>query len=59
MWIVYIIQSEKDKTYYIGCTNNISKRLTEHNSGFSKYTSKKIHWKLRYVEKVADMKIAR
>ncbi|MFH0803709.1 MAG: GIY-YIG nuclease family protein [Candidatus Tagabacteria bacterium] len=30
---VYILQSEKNKRYYIGSTNNITRRLEEHNSG--------------------------
>lgn len=28
---VYILQCA-DKTYYVGCTNNLEKRLTAHNS---------------------------
>ena len=32
MWYVYILRSMTDKKLYIGSTNNISRRLTEHNS---------------------------
>lgn len=59
MWVVYIIQSEKDLSYYIGCTDNIEKRLIEHNSGLSKYTSRKIPWTLKYTEHLKDLKEAR
>ena len=59
MWVVYILQSEKDQSYYIGCTENMDKRLIEHNTGLSKYTSSKMPWILRYVEQVKDMKEAR
>ncbi|MDD5043656.1 MAG: GIY-YIG nuclease family protein [Patescibacteria group bacterium] len=30
---VYILQSLKDSRYYIGSTNDLSRRLEEHNSG--------------------------
>jgi putative endonuclease len=59
MWIVYIIQSDKDQSYYVGCTDNIEQRLNEHNTGLSKYTSRKIPWRLKYFERVKDMKEAR
>lgn len=59
MWVVYIIQSKKDKSYYIGCSDNVYERLFEHNSGLSKYTSRKIPWTLKYIEHVKDMKAAR
>lgn len=36
MNIVYILQSLKNGRYYIGSTNNIERRLQEHNSGKTK-----------------------
>jgi len=33
MFWIYILQSEKNGRYYIGSTNNIERRLSEHNSG--------------------------
>ena len=36
MYEVYILQSEKNGRYYIGSTNDIERRLTEHNSGKTK-----------------------
>ena len=33
MWFVYILRSLKDKNHYIGSTNDIQRRLIEHNSG--------------------------
>ncbi len=50
-YYVYIIESEKDGTFYKGYTKNIDKRLIEHNNGQSRYTSKKMPWKLVYLEK--------
>ena len=33
MWYVYILRSAIDKKLYIGSTNDVSRRLNEHNSG--------------------------
>ena len=33
MSFVYILQSKKTSRYYIGSTNNVSRRLMEHNAG--------------------------
>jgi putative endonuclease len=39
MYYVYVIQSEKDKKFYTGFTNNLRKRFLEHNN--QKVTSTK------------------
>jgi len=39
-----------DNSFYIGYTHNLEKRLNEHNEGRSKYTSRKMPWKLVYFE---------
>ena len=49
-WLVYILQSEVDGENYKGVTQNIEKRLLEHNSGESKFTSTKAPWKLVYTK---------
>jgi putative endonuclease len=51
-YYVYIIESQIDKTLYKGFTENYLKRLDEHNSGLSQYTSSKIPWCLVYVEEL-------
>lgn len=33
MYIVYVLKNSKDNNFYIGCTSNLDKRLSEHNSG--------------------------
>lgn len=40
MYYVYILQSQKDKTYYYGFTEDLKRRITEHNSGKVEYTKK-------------------
>ena len=58
-YFVYILKSlEYDKTY-IGITNNLERRLTEHNAGKSIYTTKFKPWKIVYKEEVPDRKTAR
>lgn len=47
---VYILQSEKDESYYIGYTSDIEERLKRHNHGKSLYTKTKLPWKLIYQE---------
>ncbi|MGE0090840.1 MAG: GIY-YIG nuclease family protein, partial [Bacteroidales bacterium] len=47
---VYIIQSLIDQKYYKGYTTDYKRRLIEHNQGKSSYTSRKIPWKIIYVE---------
>ena len=51
---VYIIQSQRDGTYYVGFTQNIEERLERHNEGRSKYTKPKRPWELVYHEKYPD-----
>jgi len=47
---VYILQSEKDGSYYIGYTSDIEERLKRHNERRSRYTRSKAPWKLIYQE---------
>ena len=51
---VYIIESLKDGTYYVGSTQNLTERLERHNQGRSNYAKAKRPWKLRYSEKHPD-----
>ena len=50
MFYVYILQSLKDESYYIGQTNNVSNRLERHNSRRQLATRSKVPWKLVYTE---------
>ncbi len=38
MWWVYVLKSLKNGRLYIGSTNDLERRLAEHNSGKNKYT---------------------
>jgi putative endonuclease len=50
MYSTYILWSEKLKKYYIGHTDDLSRRLGEHNAGRSQYTKHGTPWVLTYTE---------
>ena len=54
MWYVYILESAKDKSIYIGSTNDIRRRLTEHNSGIVDSTKPRIPFELKAYVAVRD-----
>jgi putative endonuclease len=56
MYFVYIIQSQADSSYYVGYTRNLEKRLIYYNLGKSKYTKRKMPWKLVYKEFIETKK---
>ncbi len=52
---IYILQSLKTGKLYIGHTDNISRRLEEHNTGRGgRYTRQNGPWKLLYNESSPD-----
>ena len=50
MYFVYVIQSEKDRSTYIGYTGDLEKRIKEHNQGKTRSIKSKIPFKLVYFE---------
>lgn len=47
MYYVYIIQSiNNSDQIYVGCTEDLEKRLSNHNSGTTPHTEKYKPWKL-------------
>jgi putative endonuclease len=53
-YFVYIIDSLKDGTYYVGSTRDLNERIERHNQGRSKYTKAKKPWKIVFCEKHPD-----
>jgi len=49
-YYIYILQSQKDKSLYIGYTSNLRKRLKDHNNGKNKATRLSRPYKLVYYE---------
>ncbi len=52
-YIVYAIYSVKLDKIYIGQTSDLGRRLKEHISGYSFYTSRTNDWELFYQEEYA------
>jgi putative endonuclease len=50
MFTVYALQSEVDGGLYIGLTNNIERRLHQHNSGQTRSTRSRAPLTLFYTE---------
>jgi putative endonuclease len=52
MYTVYILKNSLSQRDYIGSTNNIARRLEEHNRGQTKSTRQKGNWTIMYSEVV-------
>lgn len=51
MFYVYLLENINDKSWYIGYSSDLRRRLTEHNTGKGgKTTRQKKGWKLIYYE---------
>lgn len=46
----YILQNNFNKKFYIGSTNDLDRRLSEHNRGQTRSTNKKGIWIVIYTE---------
>lgn len=59
MFYVYILQSQKDQSLYIGYTNNLKRRFLEHNKGLSLATKYKLPYVLMFYEAFTNTKDAK
>jgi len=59
MYYVYILKSKKDNNLYLGSTDNLKKRLKEHNSGEVFSTKSRIPFEIIYCEIYKSEKDAR
>lgn len=50
----YVLQSSKDGSLYKGFTNNLERRITQHNKGGCRSTSNKRPFKLVYFEEISS-----
>ncbi|NTU95988.1 MAG: GIY-YIG nuclease family protein [Bacteroidales bacterium] len=50
MYFVYILKSLKVLRYYIGSSENVARRLSDHNSGKVKSTKAYRPWKIVHTE---------
>jgi putative endonuclease len=59
MWSVYIIKSLVDKRYYVGSTNDVERRLSEHNKKLVRSTKAFAPLDLVFIRNFEDEKSAR
>jgi len=59
MYYVYILKSQKNSKLYKGLTNDLKRRIKEHNFGKSVFTKNNGQWKLIYYEAFLFKKDAR
>ena len=50
MYYVYVLHSQKDGTFYIGLTNNLERRVRQHNTGQERTTRSHIPYELVLTE---------
>ncbi len=50
MFHVYVLLSEKTGRKYVGSTDDVDRRVTQHNAAYSKSTRHGIPWRLVHVE---------
>jgi len=60
MYKVYVLENQNDNSWYIGQTEDLERRLKQHNSGNGGRTTKIIKgvWKLIYAEAYCDKRDA-
>ena len=59
MYYVYVIKSVIDGSHYVGLTNDVDRRIKEHNQGGNFSTKTKKPWNLIFVEEVINRVEAR
>jgi len=59
MYYMYILKSQQDEKLYVGSTNDLRRRLSEHNSGKVQSTMSRRPLELRYYEAYASESDAR
>ncbi len=57
--MVYVLYSETWDQFYIGSTNDITRRLAEHNAGKTPSTRGGRPWTVQFQYRVNDLKAAR
>ncbi len=58
MYSVYIIYSSTLDKYYIGYTEDMAKRLQQHNEGISRFTAKASDWIVKYTAAYKSRELA-
>ena len=56
---MYILYSSKLNKFYIGACIDLKRRLHEHNTGHSKFTSLGMPWEVKYTEEYESLPLAK
>ena len=59
MPFLYVLESINYEKIYVGSTNDLERRLKEHNLGYCNFTKKYKPWKLLYKENFKNLLDAR
>ncbi len=59
MYVVYVLKSLTVNKSYVGITDNLDERLSQHNLGESFYTKRYMPWNVIYTEKFNNREEAR
>lgn len=59
MYYVYVLKSNKVEKLYTGMTDDLRKRLSEHNAGKSYWSKRYVPWKVIYYEACHNREDAR
>lgn len=54
LFYTYVLKCEKTKTFYAGTTNNLERRIEEHDKGLVYYTKNRLPITLVYFEACLD-----
>ncbi len=54
MFYTYVLRSKKDGKLYVGFTDNLKRRFSEHNGGLVKSTKDRLPFELVYYEACND-----
>ncbi len=57
-FFVCLIHSKKNNSFYIGQCDDLDCRISKHNDGWSRYTSTKTPWQLKYFETFPTRQLA-
>ena len=58
MYHVYVLKSVRARKSYVGVTDDIKRRLKEHNSGKMRFTKRYKPWELLHSEEYQNLKEA-
>ena len=58
MYFIYVMKSKKDELLYTGFTDNLERRLLEHNQGMQESTKNRAPFEVIYFERCIDKRDA-